>query len=206
MALLGDLVDSRAAPDRVASHHIVMETLDQVNDRVTPVDPLRPTVGDEFQGVYATLGQALAASFEIRLRLSPDIPVRFGIGRGEVRSIDPARGIQDGSAWWSARSAINDTEGRAAKGQTRFARSTFVSVTDDGSYVTTVQTSLDLVDYLFWTLKPKDYEIVRSLRAGRTQSEIAMQLGGTQQAISERLRRTGVGPLLHALAALKSVA
>ena len=46
------------------------------------LDPPAFTVGDEFQGAFASVGQAIDAALSLRLAVAPDIDVRFGIGWG----------------------------------------------------------------------------------------------------------------------------
>ncbi len=63
--------------------------LEWVNSQVEAVQVLAPTVGDEFQAVYSSLGAALDSTLLLRLRrfvTEPDLPagLRFGIGEGEV--------------------------------------------------------------------------------------------------------------------------
>ena len=79
VALLADLVGSRAATDRTALQQRVRAALTGANERFGPLDPLRATVGDEFQGLFASTGRALAASYAIRLALGPHDGVRFGL-------------------------------------------------------------------------------------------------------------------------------
>ena len=71
---------------------------------------LRVTVGDEFQGTYATLGEAVEAALRVRLALLPEVDTRFGLGRGEVTVLDARRGIEDGPGWWAARAAIEEVD------------------------------------------------------------------------------------------------
>lgn len=87
--LAADLVDLRASDDRRALHGRVTAALAATNEQFRALDALRITVGDEFQGLYPTLGAALGASYAVRLGLGGTDDVRFGIGRGEVTVIDP---------------------------------------------------------------------------------------------------------------------
>lgn len=109
VAVLGDLVASRAT-QRLQVHAKLLNAVDEANDRVESLDPLRVTVGDEVQGIYATLGDALAVCHILRNHLFKVADMRFGVGGGDVRVIDAERGIQDGNAWWLAREAIDFVE------------------------------------------------------------------------------------------------
>ena len=60
--LIGDVVQSRTSPDRAALHASLNAVLDQANAIFAPVVPLRITVGDEFQGCFAQVGEALHAT------------------------------------------------------------------------------------------------------------------------------------------------
>ena len=92
---------------------------------VPPVTGLRVTVGDEFQGTYATLGDAVDAALQVRLALLPEVDTRFGLGRGEVTVLDARRGIEDGPGWWAARAAIEDVQEVAGRAATRLARTAY---------------------------------------------------------------------------------
>ena len=120
VALLGDLVASREAPDRSALHRHLLQAIRSANAGPQILDPLRVTAGDEFQGVFASVGAALAATFTLRAALHP-AQARFGLGIGSVQIIDAETNVQDGSAWWAARSAIEAVE-EAAHGAHRANR------------------------------------------------------------------------------------
>ena len=77
-------------------HDLLETVLRGVNAEGPVLDPVVITLGDEFQGVYDTLGDALRASFRIRALLHPTADVRFGLGRGEITILDRRRGIQGG--------------------------------------------------------------------------------------------------------------
>ena len=123
--VIGDLVGSRGAPNRRALHRAVEQALVSVNAAVPAVTELRITVGDEFQGSYATLGAAIEAALRVRLELLPAADVRVGIGRGPVQLLDAERGIEDGPGWWAARSAIEAVEQAAGRAATRHLRTAY---------------------------------------------------------------------------------
>lgn len=107
-AVIGDLVASRRAEERTRLHGGVAASLDAVNRDLGSIQPLTPTLGDEFQGVYADLASALRACLLVRLRLKGLVEVRFGVGWGGIVELEADREAlgQDGPAWWSAREAI----------------------------------------------------------------------------------------------------
>ncbi|UUZ58643.1 SatD family protein [Nocardioides sp. B-3] len=80
--------------------------LDEVNAQFDPPTPMRMQVGDEYRGVFATLGDALAASLLVRLALHPEGDIRHGIGRGEVEVLGTSPRVEDGPGWWAARAAV----------------------------------------------------------------------------------------------------
>ena len=106
-AVIGDVVESRQASDQRHMLEGLAADLDWVNSQVEAVQALAPTVGDEFQAVYLSLGAALDATLLLRLRRTiadQDLPagLRFGIGEGEIvqaQVADPPYG-QSGTAWW----------------------------------------------------------------------------------------------------------
>jgi hypothetical protein len=107
-ALIGDLVDSRRLRDRAAAHARLTEVLRTVAAAEPGVQPLEATVGDEFQGAYDDVHQAARVALLVRLAMLPLVDVRGGIGHGEAETFDAERSpmLQDGSAWWSAREAV----------------------------------------------------------------------------------------------------
>ena len=128
--VIGDLVGSRGAPNRRALHRAVEKALVSANAAVPAVTELRVTVGDEFQGAYATLGAAIEAALRVRLELLPAADVRVGIGRGPVQLLDAERGIEDGPGWWAARAAIDAVEQAAGRAATRHLRTAYRAAPD----------------------------------------------------------------------------
>ncbi|MFI5427989.1 SatD family protein [Aeromicrobium sp. UC242_57] len=74
-------------------------------------------MGDEFQAVYTDLRSALRATLLLRLSLPDGLDCRFGIGLGDVVVVGRSDyGLtQDGSAWWSAREAIEEAKRRETR-------------------------------------------------------------------------------------------
>src|SRR6478752_1933322 len=124
-ALIGDVVSSRSAADRAQLHARLTTLLAEVKAAFETTAPLRITVGDEFQGTFATVGAALAASLRIRLGMLPDHDVRHGIGWGEVRVLDEEPRVEDGPGWWAAREAIQEVKEAQDRPASRYRSTSF---------------------------------------------------------------------------------
>ena len=201
VVLIGDVVGSRRAQDRRALHERLTEELTAANTAHVPREELRLTVGDEFQGVFARLGDALAAAAALRVALLPEVDVRFGVGRGEVEVLDEETRIQDGPGWWAARDAIEQAARREGHAATRLARAVYVSATDD-ERAPAVNAALLCRDHMVGSLDERSIRILRGLMAGRTQTDIAPEEGVSPAAISQRVRRHGLEVILAAQAEL----
>ena len=125
-ALIADIIRSRELPDRRRAQHVIYETLDRAAEDLALTQHPYATVGDELQAVSATLTDALALTLRTHLLLPEGLGLRFGIGAGAISEVDggvaggphgaAGRLVQDGSAWWAAREAI---ETQAADTQRR---------------------------------------------------------------------------------------
>lgn len=198
-ALLGDLVRSRTSTDRRALHRRVTATLEAINARLDPVSALHITAGDEYQGRFATVGQAVAASLLVRLALLPKVDTRHGIGWGAVTELSHHPLVEDGPAWWVARDAIvavEDGEQRAALRGVRTAYA--VADGSEGPDPAAVNAALMTRDQLVSRLSPRSLSVLRGLLAGHTQGEVAEQLGISASAVSQRVRADGLMVLLGA--------
>jgi hypothetical protein len=198
VALIGDIVDSRTAEDRQALHDTIANSLEGVNVNHPVVDPAVITLGDEFQGVYPTLGAALTASFHIRAALRPH-DVRFGLGRGAIQVLDPERGIHDGPAYWAARDAIEDAAAMADRATLRTTRTVFRSPEDPPEHVSAINAALLALDHILGSLSPVSWRILAGRLDGRTQKGIAAQEGITPSAVSQRVRGDGIGVAMEAM-------
>ena len=199
LALIGDLVGSRRAGERSAVHSRLTAALDRVNGAVPAEVPLRITVGDEYQGVYTDLGSALRASLLLRLALLPDVDARHGIGRGSIVVLTEEPRVEDGPAWWAAREAIvtvATTERRAAL---RGLRTAYVSAEDAGGpEPAAVNAALVLRDQLLHGVGQESLSVLAGMLSGMSQKEIAADLGVSASAVSQRVRRDGLGALVRA--------
>ena len=110
VTVIGDLVGSRRSADRVAVHTRFEQAIEAINAEFAPVVPLRIGLGDEFQGIFTTLGAAISATLRLRMALLPDVDVRQGIGWGRVVVLAAEPRVEDGPGWWAARAAIEKVE------------------------------------------------------------------------------------------------
>ena len=198
VALIGDIVESRRTGDRQALHDTVTMVLASVNADHPVLDPVVITLGDEFQGVYATLGDALTAAFHIRAGLRPH-DVRFGLGRGDIQALDRERGIHDGPAYWAARDAIVEAQRLAGKAALRTTRTVYHSPQDEPALVAAVNAALTALDHILGSLSPVSWRILGGRLEGLTQKDIAAREGITPSAVSQRVRSDGIGVAMETM-------
>lgn len=199
VALLADVVGSRLG-DRVEIHRRVLAAIDATNDAVTALDPLRVTVGDELQGVYASLGDALRARHALGAELAGAVDVRFGLGGGEVRVVDAERGIQDGSAWWLAREAISWVEDLATDPGYRHVRTAVRDERD--AAVPGIDALARLVDAATARLRGGTRRSLDGLLAGLDNAEVARREGISPSANSQRVINNDLRVVADAITAL----
>jgi hypothetical protein len=205
--VIGDLVGSRRAADRLATHERLAAVLADVNARLAAageeVDPLRITAGDEFQGTVAGLGAAVTATLRLRAGLLPDADVRTGIGFGDVTVLQEEPRIEDGPGWWAARAAITRVEAEAERAATSGLRTLYVAapgvdVPHAAPDPAAVNAALMVRDHLVSRLSSRSLSVLRGLLAGRTQKDIARELGVSPSAVSQRVRSDGLAVLVAA--------
>ncbi len=209
--LIGDLVASRGAADRRRLQARLEAALEATDARCPSVSGLRTTVGDEFQGTYATLGAALDAALRVRLELLPEADVRVGIGRGPVSDLDPERGLEDGPGWWAARAAVEAVEETAGRAATRWLRTGVRTVDAEADAMVrgggldatgpeaAVTAALLCRDHLVGSLSDRSLRLLRGLMDPETtQAELATREGVSASAVSQRVRGDGIGAVLAA--------
>jgi hypothetical protein len=195
-AVIGDLVGSRQQTSRAEAQRHLLAALDLVNTRLPALQKLEPTIGDELQGVYGDLYNALYATVLVRLALPEEIDCRFGIGAGEVEIVgSSAYGLtQDGQAWWSAREAIDDAKakGRHFPGlRTRIVR----EGSDKGDVVNAYLLCRDTIVSDF---DGRQRRIALGVLDGKKLAQIADEEGISTSAVSQRYR-AGVSVLVESI-------
>lgn len=204
--VIADIVGSRALPDRAGAQRHIDDALAQVaRDVPNTLQALRPVVGDELEGLYARLEDALAATTLLRLALPVDVDCRFGIGVGEVATIHADAGeISDGPGWWAARTAIEHVAALQRRAVPT-ARTWVVVDGEDADAAPGLANAAALLrDQLISQLNARGRRITYGRCVGRTQRELAESEGVTQSAISQALTAGGSAALIEAFRQLRA--
>jgi hypothetical protein len=197
--LIGDLAGSREVADRSRLQAGLEQVLGDVNRLTEPAQPLEPTLGDEFQGVYSDVPSAARASLLLRLGLldRAGIDSRYGLGYGAVAVFDAARApkSQDGPGWWAARAAIGRAAELAKRPRTTYTRTCFEREGEAMPMPPGEALALDALlmsrDAIVDRMSPRGRRLLLGLLRGWTQAEIADHEGITQSAVSQGLARSG---------------
>ena len=216
-AIIADIVGSRTLTNRADAQRIFEAALERASEGLALLQAPYPTVGDEFQAVAYTLEDALLLTLRAQLLLPSQLQLRFGIGAGRIEEFASgahrqvlARGrgaesaaLQDGSAWWAARAAINRAHD-VQDASNPFIRTWFMahaSVESEFSShcQTCINAMLSLRDHSILKLSARHRRITASLLLGKTQVEIARVEKLSQQAISDFARGTGAGLIQSSL-------
>ena len=196
-ALLGDVVGSRRAADRMSVHRALLDAMARVNAELDPVTPLRLTVGDEYQGAFGTVGEALRATLRLSLALAPDVEMRHGVGWGAVTVLAEEPRVEDGPAWWTARSAIEEVESAQGRAASRELRTAYHRADDvRGPDPAAVNAALVARDQLLSGVDERGLSVLDAMLAGMSQQQIADRLGVSPSAVSQRVRRQGLSALV----------
>ncbi len=178
-ALLGDVVGSRQVVDRGALQTGLGSLLAEVAGQ--GATRIQMTIGDEFQGRYRSLAEAVSDSLDLHLGSVGLARLRIGIGWGDL-ALDAGPDTQfgqDGPAWWRARDAIESLEEMSGPART-------LVVTDTG-WDEMFNQYLMLRDGLLDDLDEIDCAIARGMLAGRTQRDMAGVLGLHESSVSRRV-------------------
>jgi hypothetical protein len=200
--LIGDVVGSRQATDRALLHRRISAALADVG--AAAVDPPAFTVGDEFQGSYPTVGDAIDAALLVRLATAPGIDVRFGIGWGAVTVLDQLARIQDGLGWWAARDAIEATAAAQRRPGLALVRTTF-SAEADRTDVDAINAALMCRDHLLGSLDDRSLRILKGLMNNQPKKDIAEAERISPSAVSQRAGRDGLDLIVLASEHLRGI-
>ncbi|BFM23927.1 DNA-binding NarL/FixJ family response regulator [Microbacterium testaceum] len=207
VTVIADIVASRRLRDRAGAQRTIAETVDRVqHDLPVASSPLAAVVGDELQGEYPTLSDALASLLLVRLALPDEIDCRFGIGVGEVRPIALAeRVVPEGPAWWAAREAIEHVE-RLQQRAAPHARTWIVGAEgEDATMSETIALAAAYAlsrDQQVSTMSERTRRLTYGRCLGRSQRELASAEDVSQSAVSQALAAAGSTALVEGFLAL----
>jgi len=208
IAVLADIVGSRQLDDRSAAQRILDDTIRRVEgDLPLAHQPLTPTVGDEQQGVYLALDDAMVSLLMIQLALPDGIAFRFGIGVGDVRAVDSVHGeLADGPGWYAARAAIETVHAREGRTVPR-TRTWIVGASGQDEVMDSVIAAsnayLLVRDELVGAMNERERRLTYGRLIGRSQHELASEEGISQPSVSKSLRSAGSAALIEGVAALR---
>lgn len=208
VTVIADIVGSRRLADRTAAQLAFDETIAHVEKQHPLADqPLTPTVGDEQQGVYRGLPQALTSLLLLQLALPEGLEFRFGIGIGTVNPVGSAHGeLSDGPGWWAARDAIEYVHARQHRAVPGM-RTWIVGAPGQDEVMDTVVAASNAYllarDDLVAHMSDRERRIAYGRASGLSQRELAEQEGITQPSVSKALRGSGANALLEGLAVLR---
>ena len=196
-AVIGDVVGSRQVASRSRLQGHLDQALASLNTSLNPIQPMTPTIGDEFQGMFATIDEAIEASFRLRVELMTKVDVRIGIGWGTLRTQDPRRTPfgQDGPCWWRAREALQELARTERSNQEPHSLRT---VCRTGSRQEAEYNAiLVLRDQLLSAIDDHDATILRMLIGGASQQDAADRLGLNKSSVSRRMQMHGLAAILR---------
>ena len=195
VGIIADIVDSREMVDRSAGQRAITDAFAEAETAVSPIRPAWATVGDEFQVIVTTWQDSLRLTLRMQALLPDGIQLRYGIGAGQINTIEQGESgpIQDGTAWLSARAAIDEVEERQQRRDD--VMSGFCS--DDVDLATAVSAQLMVRDHVLGRMKARERRLLSALLFGATQQEAARNERISQAAVSQTLHRSGAMALLE---------
>jgi len=202
IAVIVDISKSRTHADRSALQARIQDAFGRVNEILPGLQRLEPTFSDEFQAVYSDVPTALRATLLARLHLPEGVDCRFGLGEGELRTVGAgvAGAVQDGSAWWSARRAIDEARqhqySKLGFVRTWFRRDASADDAPPAASEALVNAYLLARDQILATMNPRARRLLLGQLGGSTQAQLAAQEGITQSAVSQNLSRSGANALV----------
>jgi DNA-binding CsgD family transcriptional regulator len=211
ISVLADMVGSRRLADRRDAQRVLDAAIAEAEtDLPLALAPLRPTVGDEQQGVYPTLEAALAGLLLIQLALPDAIQCRFGLGIGEIGTIASASGdIPDGPGWWAAREAIEVVHAKQQRAAPSARTWVVASPGEDAGVhrnVALANAYLLARDQLVGAMTERERRLTYGRCLGRTQKDLAKAEGITQPGVSQALGGAGAHAILEGFALLRGEA
>lgn len=208
IAVTADIIGSRRLDDRAAAQADLDAAISDV-ERALPIGggvPLRPTVGDELQGVFPRLDTALAFILLLRLALPEGIDCRYGVGIGEVGSIPSrSRDIADGPGWWAAREAVETVHAMQDRALPSLRTWTVAAADEDADAARWANALCTSRDQLVSAMSPRARRLTMGRCLGRTQRALAEEEGVTQSAVSQVLASSGAAAVVEGYTLLVAI-
>lgn len=207
-AVIVDLVGSRQHTDRRWVHREFVAAMERVNAHVPSIEALVPTLGDEAQGRYGSLADAVMATLLLRLHLPAGLDARAGIGAGVVEQIGTGVVglVQDGPGWWAARDAIVEAKAREVA-RHRSLRTWYRVAAPHGGAARPdvdepaerlVNAYLVVRDHVVTGMSERSRRLLLGLMQGLSRTQLAEAEQIPASAVSQNLRRSGVFAVLDA--------
>lgn len=182
LAVIGDVVGSRQAPDRGGLQQRLQGGLRDVNAafETSVAAEFVLTVGDEFQGLLTGAQELDKLLATLRTHAFPaELRLGLGIGRLDTRLEKQALGM-DGPCFHRARQAIE----RAAERRTPIE-------TDGGQPQAAFEIYAQMVGYMRKRWTSRQRQVVDLVGSGLEGQEVAAHLSITPSAVSQHLRAAG---------------
>lgn len=209
IAVIGDIIESRAMQDRSDVQRKIKKLLEDINEKFKDDIAARFTItlGDEFQGLLKSSKALMEIIDLIKLKFYPN-KLRFGIGFGEMYTeiiAEQAIG-SDGPAYYAARKAVEDIK----KSNNRYEQPDqdiqIYNYDENDKYkFDLLNSALSLCTLIEngWTEKQREV-ITHLLFHDKSQREIAKAIGLKQSSVQRRLTSGGYFTYSRAKESIKS--
>jgi len=179
LALIGDIVGSRQLANRGEVQRNLREVLERLNRRSLPLSPYTITLGDEFQAVHGRAEAVFCDACRVWAALAP-VRVRFAIGVGTLSTPinrQAALGM-DGPAFYRARDGIERLK------HSGYLLDVFLP---DDARIPLLHNSLHIFSETCQRWRRSRFEVLARLYEGAPVSQIAAELGMSEQAVYKNI-------------------
>ncbi len=208
VAVIGDMVASRAIGERAEVQRRLERALQEVNEVYAAdiASRFMITLGDEFQGLLRAGAQTPELIERIERAMYP-VRVRFGLGVGAITTeIDAEKPLgADGPAYYGARHAIEALKASERKRMEPRATAR-IEITGYPDVAEVVNTLFALNTALKSRWAQRQREVIAAyIECGGTQSEVAQRLGIHQSNVQKALAHASFYTYQKALRALSQL-
>lgn len=182
LALIGDMVGSRALPDRQAVQRRFKAACADLNHKYRErglLSPLTITLGDEFQALFDDAGAVWNCVLDLECALHP-VTLRFSLGLGEITTPINTRAAleMDGPAFHAARDGVQ----RLKKSKLRY---TVQGLAENAALV---NFSLHLLSHERAKWQHNRLLILAQLLEGHAVTDMKCRMSISEQAIYRNIR------------------